>query len=365
MGVMRTWDLSRLMIECRTDTSLIGREWVRSERNLWNLDEYLTSPLNRPLPPPVPGTAALVTVRTDPVPVVRTLPVVAAVGAIGVLTTSLVASKYLLDAIVGFGWPVVVYVALLVVAAYGPSVWWCRFASRRWGTGDLGTDIGLRPQWSDLGWGPVVWLGALGAQIAAGSVVVALDLPISNNTDPIREVAADRVYVVALVIAAVVAAPIVEEMVFRGVVLRGLSSRMPIVLAIVLQGVLFGAAHIDPVRGAGNIGLVSVLSGVGIAFGIAAHLLRRIGPTIVAHALFNGAVLIVVLTGVADRLQDAAAEQVHVVDQAHVTDSDRNGQSVVTRSAPIGTEVGHLGEAVGVEHTHVVDRRHRFRRDHP
>jgi membrane protease YdiL (CAAX protease family) len=308
----------------------------------------------------VPGTAASSGVGVDPVPVVPTLPLVAAVGAIGVLTTSLVASKYLLDAIVGYGWPVVVYVALLVAAAYGPSVWWCRFVSRRWGTDDLGVDIGLRPRWSDLGWGPVVWLGALGAQIAVGSVVVALDLPISNNTDPIREVAADRVYVVALVIAAVVAAPIVEEMVFRGVVLRGLSSRLPIVLAILLQGVLFGAAHIDPVRGAGNIGLVSVLSGVGIAFGIAAHLLRRIGPTIVAHALFNGVVLIVVLTGVADRLQDAGVEQVHVVDETHVTDSDGDGQAVVAGSAAVGIEIGHLGESIGVEHAHVVDRCRRF-----
>jgi hypothetical protein len=303
-------------------------------------------------------------VGVEPVAAVPTLPVVAAVGAIGVLTTSLVASKYLLDAIVGYGWPVVVYVALLVVAAYGPSVWWCRFASRRWGTDDLGADIGLRPQWSDLGWGPVIWLGALGAQIAVGSIVVALDLPTSNNTDPIREVAADRVYVVALVIAAVIAAPIVEEMVFRGVVLRGLSSRLPIVLAIVAQGLLFGAAHIDPIRGTGNIGLVSVLSGVGIAFGIGAHLLRRIGPTIVAHALFNGAVLIVVLTGVADRLQDAGAEQVHVVDQAHIPDSDRDGQSVVPRAASIRFEVRHLREPIGIEHMHIVERGHRFGGDH-
>ena len=50
-----------------------------------------------------------------------------------------------------------------------------------------------------------------------------------------------------------------------------------------------------------------VLSGVGIAFGAAAVLLRRIGPTIVAHAIFNAAVLVIVLTGVADRLQDAAS----------------------------------------------------------
>jgi len=96
-------------------------------------------------------------------------------------------------------------------------------------------------------------------------------------------------------------------MVFRGVVLRGLRSRLPVILAIIVQGVLFGAAHFDPVRGSGNVGLVMVLSGVGFAFGGAAVLLRRIGPTIVGHAIFNAAVLIIVLSGLADRLQDAAS----------------------------------------------------------
>ena len=183
---------------------------------------------------------------------------------------------------------------------------WCLYASRRWGTGRLSTDIGLAPRWADIGWGPVIWLAALGAQMAMAALVVGLDVPISSNTDGVTELQADRTYIVSLVITAVIAAPIVEEMVFRGVVLRGLRSRMPVVVAIVLQGLLFGAAHIDPIRGAGNLGLVMVLSGVGIAFGAAAVLLRRIGPTIVAHAIFNGAVLLIVLTGVADRLQEAA-----------------------------------------------------------
>jgi membrane protease YdiL (CAAX protease family) len=92
-------------------------------------------------------------------------------------------------------------------------------------------------------------------------------------------------------------------MVFRGVVLRGFNSRLPVLLSLVLQAVLFGAAHADPVRGVGNLGLILVLSGVGLALGIGAQLLGRIGPAVVAHALFNGAVLLVVLTGVADDLR--------------------------------------------------------------
>jgi membrane protease YdiL (CAAX protease family) len=255
-----------------------------------------------PLPPPIPGTAyALAVPPPEPVP---TLPVRAAIGAVAVLTTSLVLSKLLLDAVVDQGWPLAVYVALLAAGGYGPSLWWCWFASRRWGTGRLGPDLGLTPRWSDLGWGPVVWLAALGSQIAVAAVIVALDIPIAGNTEAIGEGTIDRTYIVAIVITAVVAAPFVEELVFRGVVLRGLGSRLPVVAAVVVQGVLFGAAHVDPIRGAGNIGLVAVLSGVGIALGGAAVLLRRIGPSIVGHAIFNGVVLLIVLTGVADRLGD-------------------------------------------------------------
>ena len=39
-----------------------------------------------------------------------------------------------------------------------------------------------------------------------------------------------------------------------------------------------------------------MLAGVGVVFGGAAFFLRRIGPTILAHAIFNGVVLIIVLT---------------------------------------------------------------------
>ena len=288
--------------------------------------------MTSPLPPPIPGTAAVpVAPRVPPRDerFASTLPLVAAVGAVAVLTVSLLGSKLLLDAVVGLGWPVALYVALLAAVGYGPSLWWCRFSSRRWGTGQLSADIGLTPRLVDLGWGPLIWLGAIGAQVAVGAVVIALDLPIVGNTDGIEELTADRTYVVSIVISAVVAAPIVEEMVFRGVVMRGLASRLPIVAVVVLQGLLFGVAHVDPVRGVGNIGLVLVLSGVGIAFGVAVALLGRIGPSIVAHAIFNAAVLVIVLTGVADRLDDASPERgedVGVVDQADRAEpgGDRN-----------------------------------------
>jgi membrane protease YdiL (CAAX protease family) len=253
-------------------------------------------------PPGVPASIAFGPAFRPPRPAHSSLPLAPGLGALIVLTVSLLGSKYVLDVLVDLSWPIAVYVALLAAIGYGPSVVWCVYASRRWGSGSLRDDLGFRLRWSDLGWGPLIWLTAVMLQTAVGLAVFALGVPVANNTDGISEVSSDRTYVVAIVISAVVAAPLVEELVFRGLVLRSLLSRLHAVAAVVVQAVLFGAAHADPVRGVGNVGLVVILTAVGIAFGGGAFLLRRIGPTIVAHAIFNGVVMLLLLTGVRDRL---------------------------------------------------------------
>jgi hypothetical protein len=225
----------------------------------------------------------------------RQLPIVVAVGALVVLLVSLIASRILLEHIVQFGWPIVVYVGISIVTGYGPSVWWCWYATGRWGSGDRRSDLGWRFRWSDLGWGPLVWLCALVGEAIAAVVVMGLGIPLTSNTEGIGELRLDRTYVISILVTAVIAAPLVEETVFRGLILPGLLSRMPATAAIGLQGVLFGTAHVDPARGVGNIGLVIVLAAVGIVLGGAAYLLRRIGPTMLAHAILNAVVLAVVL----------------------------------------------------------------------
>jgi membrane protease YdiL (CAAX protease family) len=227
------------------------------------------------------------------------LPLRAAVGALVVLVVSLLSAKLLVDALVDQEWPVLAYVALLATLGYGPSLLWGWYVRRRWGAGKLAA-IGWRFRWSDLGWGPVTWIVAVCTQLVMAALVLVLDIPLSSNVESVSDLEADRAYLIATAVTAVVAAPIIEEIVFRGLVLRGFLSRMGPVLAIGLQGVLFGVAHVDPVRGLGNIGLAIVLSGVGIAFGASAFFTRRLGPTVIAHAIFNGVVLTIVLSGVFD-----------------------------------------------------------------
>jgi membrane protease YdiL (CAAX protease family) len=105
-----------------------------------------------------------------------------------------------------------------------------------------------------------------------------------------------------VIFAAVVMAPVVEELVFRGLLLRSLVKVMRAPFAILIQAVVFGVLHLNPEAGIANLGLVVILTGVGAVLGVAAHKLGRIAPTIIAHAIFNAVVMALVLSGVTEGL---------------------------------------------------------------
>lgn len=225
------------------------------------------------------------------------LPIAVAWGALVSMAVPLVASRFVLRWLAEFRWPIAVYVVLLGVIAYGPPLWFWWYASRRWGSGAARRDIGLSVVRTDLGWGPLTWLSCVAAQVVMAIIVLATRIPIQNNTDQIRDARDNPGYVIPILIIAVVAAPIIEEIVFRGLVLRGLLSRMGPPWAIGVQAVVFGAAHFDPSRGVRNIGLVMVLSAVGGVLGYAAYHFRRLAPSMIAHALINGVAMALVLSG--------------------------------------------------------------------
>jgi membrane protease YdiL (CAAX protease family) len=134
-------------------------------------------------------------------------------------------------------------------------------------------------------------------QVFVGLIVTTLKIPFTSNVKEVSDLHNDRGYVVSLLVLAVVAAPICEEIVFRGVILRGFLSRHKPAVAIGLQGLLFGMAHFDPIRGTGNIGLILVLASVGCTLGAAAYLFRRLAPTMIAHAILNGIAMAIALSG--------------------------------------------------------------------
>ncbi len=82
------------------------------------------------------------------------------------------------------------------------------------------------------------------------------------------------------VVIAVVIAPIVEEFVFRGFVFNALLRRMPLALAAILSGILFGAVHGEPI----------VIAPLAIGGAVLAWIYYSSGSlwsSMLAHATFN------------------------------------------------------------------------------
>ncbi len=81
-------------------------------------------------------------------------------------------------------------------------------------------------------------------------------------------------------IALVVVAPLAEEILFRGLLLRGFAGLMSAPIAIVCGGLLFGASH-------GSMALLLPLSGLGVLLGAIVWRTRGITATWLGHGLFN------------------------------------------------------------------------------
>lgn len=92
----------------------------------------------------------------------------------------------------------------------------------------------------------------------------------SNNTIPI------------LLLSVGIAAPILEEILFRGLVFNELRKALPIPVAIVFQGLLFGLIHF-------NLTQFIYASALGILFGFVYIWIKSIWATIVIHIFFNSA----------------------------------------------------------------------------
>jgi membrane protease YdiL (CAAX protease family) len=92
-----------------------------------------------------------------------------------------------------------------------------------------------------LGFGAIAFLGEMICRARGGSLFQGILL--GGAADPVY---ADPGVVAAHALVAVLFAPLVEEAVFRGVLLAWLRERLPAVLAILLSALFFAACHALP-----------------------------------------------------------------------------------------------------------------------
>ena len=183
-------------------------------------------------------------------------------------------------------WMVALLQIPLWVALLGAVV----VASRRKGTGRLSDDFGLVVQARD----PAVGI-PIGA-IVQFIVVPLLYVPIfwvfghHDVSAAARELTdkAEGVGIALLAVLVVIGAPVVEELFFRGLVLRAFERRYGPTVGLLASSALFGLAHFQLLQ-------LPALIVFGLVVGTLAQRTGRLGPGIFAHAAFNAVTVIVLV----------------------------------------------------------------------
>jgi membrane protease YdiL (CAAX protease family) len=193
---------------------------------------------------------------------------------------------------VGSGTPIPIAVTVadvlgLWVGLVGAAV----YASRTRGQGSLAADFGYRiGKWWDLPLGAAVGLACqyglipliyLPFEHLDRNLSHQLSQPAQRDTAAAHTSAALTVLLVFLAVGA----PLVEELFFRGLLLRSLAGWLSTPVAIVVSALLFALAHFEAVQFAG-------LAVVGVVLGLLAWATRRLGASIGAHMAFNAAAVV-------------------------------------------------------------------------
>jgi membrane protease YdiL (CAAX protease family) len=187
--------------------------------------------------------------------------------------------------------------ALATGAAWLVQVAALVFTSSHYGTGEPVDDFvahyGVRFR-------PIDLVGVPAGVIAQLAIVPLVYLPLravwpdtfskSELEQRARELAdkANGWTVVLLVIVVVIGAPIVEELVYRGLLQRSMSAAIGVVPGLVVMSIWFALMHPTPIEWPG-------LMVAGALFGAGLALTGRIGPGIITHAAFNATGLILAL----------------------------------------------------------------------
>lgn len=158
------------------------------------------------------------------------------------------------------------------------TVW---LISRRKGTGDLRDDFGI--EFARRDW---IWLvGGIALQLAL-SWLVAQTFDVDEAPQEIARLAdeASGTAAIAALVMTVILVPAVEELVFRGLLLRGIQRRLGVAWAVVISAGVFALFHYT---GRATLPILPALFVVGVALGLVAVRTGRLGAAMVLHAGFN------------------------------------------------------------------------------
>ncbi len=188
-------------------------------------------------------------------------------------------------------------VALLQVPLWTGYLGMPLYAAKVKGNGVV-ADFRLRMQGLDVVKGLAAGLGTQFAVIPLAYVLLFwitdalgwdIDQDLSEAAKDLVDKATDPLGVVLLVLITVVLAPIIEELFFRGLLLRSVEKRFGPRWALWASSLVFAAVHLQLLQ-------FPALLIIGLVLGWLALRTGRLGPSIWAHAAFNGAATVTLLT---------------------------------------------------------------------
>lgn len=188
---------------------------------------------------------------------------------------------------------------VLLEAILGLAVWFAgRDVARR--NGGWGRAFGLRaPRGKDVLW------ALAGIGIAFGArLVIAIIAAAASNGEALRQ--SENIHVksvtvftaILLTVVVVLAAPFVEEIVFRGLLLRTFMRRMSFWPAALLSSFIFGAGHtyeVDTLAGA--LTLAAIVASLGLTNCWLNRQTGKLAAGMLVHGTFNGFAVLVLLLG--------------------------------------------------------------------
>lgn len=198
---------------------------------------------------------------------------------------------------------------LSYLVVWVPLLGACAYACYVRGTRSPARDFGLRITWLDVLFGLGV---GLVVRALAGVIEIIVYGRMTLGGVTFGEIVYDGWWVFGALVAPILIAPFVEELFFRGLVLRatyragvgsgvgaGAAAAEPVgrgtasVVAVIVSASLFSLLHLVEVTNAQTaivLGLSTLI--LGIATGMIAVYTKRIGGAMVAHATFNGSLIL-------------------------------------------------------------------------
>ena len=154
----------------------------------------------------------------------------------------------------------------------------------------VATGIGKRPFWPTLGWG---WSENIGFWSSAGLALTLMIVGLiltkliggePTQLDQIVESSTAARY--TTVIMATATAPLVEEMIYRGILYSALQRAIGMLWAVVGVMVLFTVVHVPQYWG--NVGVISTIGVLSLFLTVVRAWTGRLLPCIIIHTIFNG-----------------------------------------------------------------------------